>query len=162
MTNVLLLRPFLITILLFFIVHTWNSHHLRTFSSGCNALVVPFQQLLEGPMEALLCYSIVGIIRGSLNKFQDFFFVWALLLIVHIWNSSPLRSNLFRLQCTCCTVPTTSGRTLGSPLVLFGSGDCILLSNLLFMLLVFNRSLTQRWAVFVFSFTSYEILCYCI
>ena len=55
-------------------------------------------------------------IRGSLNKFQDFF-VWALLLIVHTWNSSPLRSNLLWLQCTCCTVPTTSGRPHGSPLV---------------------------------------------
>ena len=45
------------------------------------------------------------------------FFVWALLLIVHTWNSSPLPSNLLRLQCTCCTVPTTSTRTHGSPLV---------------------------------------------
>ena len=45
------------------------------------------------------------------------FFVWELLLIVHIWNSSPLRSNLFRLQCTGCTVPTTYGRPHGSPLV---------------------------------------------
>ena len=44
------------------------------------------------------------------------FFVWALLLIVQTWNSSPLRSNLIRLQCTSCTVPTTSGRTNGSPL----------------------------------------------
>ena len=49
-------------------------------------------------------------------SFQTFF-VWALLLIVHTWNSSPLRSNLLRLQCTCCTVPTTSGRPHGSPLV---------------------------------------------
>ena len=39
------------------------------------------------------------------------------LLIVHTWNPSPLRSNLLRLQCTCCTVPTTSGRSHGSPLV---------------------------------------------
>ncbi len=52
---------------------------------------------------------------GSLS-FQNFF-VWALLLIVHTWNSSPIRSNLLRLQCTCCTVPTTSGRSHGSPLV---------------------------------------------
>ena len=52
-------------------------------------------------------------IRGSLNKFPDFF-KWTLLLIVHTWNSSPLRSNLLRLQCTCCTVPTTSGRPHGS------------------------------------------------
>ena len=61
-------------------------------------------------------FSISGPIRGSLNKFPDFF-VWALLLIVHAWNSSPLRTNLFRLQCTYCTVPTTSGRPHGSPLV---------------------------------------------
>ena len=27
------------------------------------------------------------------------FFVWALLLIVHTWNFTPLWSNLFRLQC---------------------------------------------------------------
>ena len=45
------------------------------------------------------------------------FFVYALLLIVPTWNFSPLRSNLLRLQCTCCTVPTTSGRSHGCPLV---------------------------------------------
>ena len=55
-------------------------------------------------------------IRGAYDKFPDFF-VWALLLIVRSWNSSPLRSNLLRLQYTCCTVPTTSGRPHGSPLV---------------------------------------------
>ena len=49
-------------------------------------------------------------------SFQTFF-VWALLLIVHTWNSSPLRSNLLRLQCTSCTVPTSSGRPHGSPFV---------------------------------------------
>ena len=38
-------------------------------------------------------------------------------MIVHTWNSSPLRSNLPQLQCTCCTVTTTSWRTHGSPLV---------------------------------------------
>ena len=48
-------------------------------------------------------------------SFQTFF-VWTLLLIVQTWNSSPLPSNL-RLQCTCCTIPTTSGRPHGSPLV---------------------------------------------
>ena len=45
------------------------------------------------------------------------FFVWTLLLIVHTWNSSPLRCNLLRVQCTFCNVPTTSGRPYGSPLV---------------------------------------------
>ena len=49
-------------------------------------------------------------------SFQTFF-VWALLLIVHTWISSPLRSNLLRLQCTCCAVPTTSGTPHGSSLV---------------------------------------------
>ena len=45
------------------------------------------------------------------------FFAWALLLIVHTWNSSPLRSNpCNRLQHTC-TVPKTSGRPHGSPLL---------------------------------------------
>ena len=51
-----------------------------------------------------------------LISFQTFF-VWALLLIVHTWNSNPLRSNFLRLQCTCSTVPTTSGRPHGTPLV---------------------------------------------
>ena len=58
-----------------------------------------------------------GDIRGAYNKFPDFFFVWALLFIVHTWNSRPLRSNHLRLQCTCSTVPTTSGKPCGSPLV---------------------------------------------
>ena len=49
-------------------------------------------------------------------NFQTFF-VWGLLLIIHTWNSSPHRSNLLRVQCTCCTVPTTSRRPHGSPLV---------------------------------------------
>ena len=49
-------------------------------------------------------------------SFQTFF-VWAFLLIVYTWNSSPFRGNLLRLQCTCCTIPTTSGRLHGSPLV---------------------------------------------
>ena len=57
------------------------------------------------------------IYEGHTISFQTFFFVWALLLIVQAWNSSPLRSNLLRMQCTCCTVPTTSGRPHGSPLV---------------------------------------------
>ena len=45
------------------------------------------------------------------------FFVRALLLIVNTWNCSPLRNNLLRLQCTCCTVPTTSARLHRSRLV---------------------------------------------
>ena len=49
-------------------------------------------------------------------SFQNFF-VCALLLIIHTWNSSPLRSSLLWPQCTCCTVPTTSGRPHRSRLV---------------------------------------------
>ena len=49
-------------------------------------------------------------------SFQTFF-IWALLLMVHTWHSSPLWSNLLWLQCICCTVPTTSRRPHGSPLV---------------------------------------------
>ena len=49
-------------------------------------------------------------------SFQTFF-VWALLLIVHTWNSSLLRNDLLRLQCTCCNLPTISGGLHGSPLV---------------------------------------------
>ena len=48
----------------------------------------------------LLLLEVLFIIRGSLNKFPEFF-VLALLLIVHTWNSSPLLSSLLRLQCTC-------------------------------------------------------------
>ena len=63
-----------------------------------------------------LWMDILVYIRGAYDKFPDFFFVWALLLIVHTWNSSPLWSHLLRLQCTC-TIRTTSGRPHGSPLV---------------------------------------------
>ena len=54
--------------------------------------------------------SVFDIYEVHTISFQTFF-VWALLLIVHTWNSSPLRSNLLRLQCTCSTVPTNSSRT---------------------------------------------------
>ena len=54
-------------------------------------------------------------VRESLNKFPDFF-VWTLLLIVHTRNSSALRSNLLRFQCTF-TILTISGRPHESPLV---------------------------------------------
>ena len=37
----------------------------EVISSGCNALVLPFQQLLEGPMEGLFCER-VNDLRHSL------------------------------------------------------------------------------------------------
>ena len=61
-------------------------------------------------------YIYIYIYTRIIKCFQTFF-VLALLLIVHTWNSSPLPSNLLRLQCTCSTVPTTSARPHGSPLV---------------------------------------------
>ena len=56
-------------------------------------------------------------VRGAYDKFPDFFFVWALLLIIHTWNSSPLWSNLLQLQRTSGTVATTSARPHRSHLV---------------------------------------------
>ena len=53
-------------------------------------------------------------LRGPSISFLTFF-VWTLLLIIHTWNSSPLRSNLLRLQCTCFTVRKKYGRPHGSP-----------------------------------------------
>ena len=62
--------------------------------------------------------SKIIYIRGSLNKFPDFFRMGTFIqYLVHTWNSSSLPSNHLRLQCTCCTVPKTSGRPHGSPLV---------------------------------------------
>ena len=57
----------------------------------------------------------VNIYEDQEISFQTFF-VWAILLIVHTGNCSPLRRNLLRLQCTCCTVPTTARRPHGGPL----------------------------------------------
>ena len=63
-------------------------------------------------------YTYISIYAYDVHtiSFQTFF-VWALLLIVHTWNSSPLRSNFLRLQCTCCTVPTNYAKPHGRPLV---------------------------------------------
>ena len=62
-------------------------------------------------------YSLKNHICTRIIKCFQTIFVWTLLLIVHTCNTSPLWSNLFRLQCTCCTVPTISGRPHGSPLM---------------------------------------------
>ena len=80
-----------------------------------------YQSIHLSPVLIYLSFSLslslyIYIYEGSLDKFPDFFRKGTL-LIVHTWNSSPLQSNLLRLQCTCCTVPTTSGRPHGNPLV---------------------------------------------
>ena len=72
--------------------------------------------LLDFKMLMQISPRYLGQVQGSFNKFLDIL-VWTLLLIVYTWNSSSLRSNLLQLQCTCCTVPTTSGRPHGSPLM---------------------------------------------
>ena len=64
----------------------------------------------------LYVYIYIYTYKVHMISFQTFS-VWAFLLIVHKWNSSLLWSNLLRLQCTCCTVTTTSRRPHGSPLV---------------------------------------------
>ena len=66
------------------------------------------------PYDFFVCIYIN--IRWEYDKFPDVF-LCALLLIVHTLNSSPLRRDLLQQQCTCCTLPTTSGRPHGSPLV---------------------------------------------
>ena len=79
--------------------------------------LIPVHRLILSYSRRFTIFNNVFKLRGSLNKFQDFFFLGALLLIVHTWNSSPLWSNLLWLQFTCSTVPTTYGRLHGSPLV---------------------------------------------
>ena len=61
-------------------------------------------------------YIYIYIYEVHTISFQTFS-VWGLLVIAHTWNSSPLRNNLLQLKCTCCTVPTTSSRPHGTPLV---------------------------------------------
>ena len=94
-------------------------------SAGYRLLIASFSVMLFSFNSSLDIYCIQSShimnrygadIRGAYNV-SWLFFIWALLLIVHTWNSSPLRSNLLQLQCTCCTVPTISGRPHGSPLV---------------------------------------------
>ncbi len=72
--------------------------------------------LLYAPLIYIYIYIYICVCEVHTISFQTFF-VWALLLIVHIWNSSPLRSNILWLQCTCCTIPTASGGPHESPLV---------------------------------------------
>ena len=89
-----------------------NCLHGSNFKFERSFCPAPVLKLIENTSSLHISLNV----RRSLNKFPDFF-VWALLLIVNTWNSSPLRSNLLLLQCTCCTVPTTSGRPRESPLV---------------------------------------------
>ena len=58
-----------------------------------------------------VCIRVYIYVYTRIIKYVSrIFFVWTLLLIIHTWNSYPLRSNLLQLQCTCSTVPTTSER----------------------------------------------------
>ena len=55
-------------------------------------------------------------LQGSLKKFPNFFRMSAFIDSTHMKLLSP-SNHLPRLQCTCCAVPTTSGRPHESPLV---------------------------------------------
>ena len=63
-----------------------NYHHLITFHKN----LWTFQ----------LFIIFIIMLRGAYDKFPDFFRM-GILMIVQTWNSSPLRSNLLRLQWTC-------------------------------------------------------------
>ena len=76
----------------------------------------PAQQMMKRIIRTNLPNIKHNIYEVHTISFQTFFFVWVILLILHTWNSSPLRSNLFRLQCNCFTV-RASARPHGSPLV---------------------------------------------
>ena len=93
--------PFSEEMYLFFLSkHRYPS--LSAFSWKANATCCLLQTIQQG-------FGLVGV-RGSLNMFPNFFRMGTFI-------DSPLRSNLLRLQCTCCTVPTTSGRPHWSSLV---------------------------------------------
>ena len=78
--------------------------------------VIKFLRIITFIQFAFTVCLLVPKMQNNINEvytmnFQTFF-VWALLLIVHTWNSNPLRSNLLLLQCTRCTIQTTSRRPL--------------------------------------------------
>ena len=101
-------------------VNTYKHTYIRTFPDDllrwnrsrffrlCWNLYI-YKYIYTYIMYIYYTYIYVGVSR--------LFFVCANLLIVHIWNSSPPRSNLHRLQYICCTVPKTSGRLHETPLV---------------------------------------------
>ena len=50
-----------------------DSTHMKLFqviSSGCNALVAPFQQLLKGSMEVLLCERVHNLRHSLFHLFN--------------------------------------------------------------------------------------------
>ena len=73
-------------------------------------LIVVDRTSMEAEFDDAKTYEVHSI------SFQTFL-VWTLLLTVHTKNFSPLQSILLRHQCTCCTVPTTSGKPPGNLLV---------------------------------------------
>ena len=117
------LRPY-ISIYIYIYIHTHTYIYIYIYiikisekwinQTRTTSVVVILTKYYHQTCCICLIYSLFHL-RGSLKKFPDFF-VWALLLIVHTWNSTLLRSYLLRLQCTCCTVPTTSRSPHGSPL----------------------------------------------
>ena len=96
----------------------------QKFPSRCEELSITVKLFLITDGELImvvsirvkLCRTTTYIHTYEVHKISlQTFFVLALLLIVHTWNSRPLQSNLLRRQCTCCTIPTTFGTSHGSP-----------------------------------------------
>ena len=88
----------------------------RKLQQGLNSCWwgLKYTEYILWKQEKVLQKGLIWIYEVHTISFQKIF-VWAILLIVHTWNSSPLRSNLLRQQCTC-TIPTTSGIPHGSTL----------------------------------------------
>ena len=63
---------------LLLIVHAWNSGPFEVISSGCNALVAPFQQLLEGPIEVLLHERVSDLRHSPQLSHNDSFFAYGI------------------------------------------------------------------------------------
>ena len=101
-----------------FIVHSDSKSVLQALQNKNTAtpLITRLPSKMNILSKNIIFTWIPSHIGTRIIKFPDFF-VWALLYIVYPWNSSPRRSNLLQLQCTCCTIPTTSGRPHRSPLV---------------------------------------------
>ena len=112
-----------------------HDHHKLTDMLDVHSIVYAYRSLHPftiscsySSKNTASCIDWIYISRSTEQKIQQSsyevhsisfqtFLVWTLLLTVHTKNSSPLQSILLRHQCTCCTIPTTSGKPPGSLLV---------------------------------------------
>ena len=140
----------------------------RSGERGSGISVLPARYDDDDDDDTYIYIYIYIYIRGSLDKFSDFF-VWVLLLIVNTWNSSPLRGNLLWLQCTRYTVPTTSRRPHGSPLVLacqWPSSELLSSSQLSQKLMVDSCKILQKQSEALYTclwhFSKFKTEFYCM